>query len=87
MKKVKRLVVANGKYNDGAGQEKTRWLTIGSMLKKDDGQFKLKIDSIPVGSEFDGWVNLFDVDDEGGQQRPAAAPAGQVPVQDDDLPF
>jgi hypothetical protein len=87
MKKVKRLVVANGKYNDGAGQEKTRWLTIGSMLKKDDGQFKLKIDSIPVGSEFDGWVNLFDVDDEGGQPRPTAAPAGQVPAQDDDLPF
>ena len=34
MKKVKRLVVANGKYTDGAGVEKTRWLTIGAMLKK-----------------------------------------------------
>ena len=85
MKRIKRLVVSNGSYMKD-GQEKTSWLTIGSMLKGDDGKVKLKLDAMPV-SDFDGWVNVFDLDDE---NRPAAAPQSApatAPVDDSDLPF
>lgn len=80
MKRIKRLVVPNGTYQKD-GQEKTSWLNIGHILS--DGQkTKIKLDSMPVG-EFDGWVQVFDVDDE---NRPAAAPAA-APAAKEDLPF
>jgi hypothetical protein len=83
MKRIKRLVVPNGTYQKD-GQEKTSWLTIGSMLKADDGRVKLKLDSMPV-SDFDGWVNVFDLDD--GPAGGASAPAAAAPKADEDLPF
>ena len=82
MKRIKRLVVPSGTYVKD-GQEKTSWLNIGHILS--DGQkTKIKFDCLPVG-EFDGWVQVFDIDDE---KRPGAAPAA-APVMDtkEDLPF
>jgi hypothetical protein len=80
MKRIKRLVAPNGTYTKD-GQEKTSWLTIGHILS--DGQkSKIKLDSMPVG-EFDGWVQIFDIDEE---RAPAAAPAPAAKA-DDDLPF
>lgn len=82
MKRIKRLVVPNGTYQKD-GQEKTSWLNIGHVLS--DGQkTKIKLDSMPVG-EFDGWVQVFDVDEEGAQ-RSAAAPAA-APAAKEDVPF
>jgi len=81
MKRIKRLVVPNGTYTKD-GQEKTSWLNVGHILS--DGQkSKIKIDCWPVG-EFDGWVQIFDVDEE---RAPAAAPAAPAAKADDDLPF
>jgi len=83
MKRIKRLVVPNGTYQKD-GQEKTSWLNIGHILS--DGQkSKIKLDCLPVGGEFDGWVQIFDVDEERAPSAaPAPAPAAKV---DDDLPF
>lgn len=80
MKRIKRLVVPNGQYQKD-GQEKTSWLNIGHILS--DGQkTKIKFDCLPVG-EFDGWVQVFDVEEQGAAKAaPAAAPAA-----DEDLPF
>jgi len=81
MKRIKRLVVPNGTYQKD-GQEKTSWLNIGHILS--DGQkTKIKLDSMPVG-EFDGWVQVFDVDEE---SRPAAAAPSAAPAAKEDLPF
>ena len=85
MKRIKRLVVSNGSYMKD-GQEKTSWLTIGSMLKGDDGKVKLKLDAMPV-SDFDGWVNVFDLDDENRPAASAPPPAPSGFKQDEDLPF
>ncbi len=82
MKRIKRLVVPSGTYVKD-GQEKTSWLTIGSMLKAEDGKVKLKLDAMPV-CDFDGWVNVFDLDDDNRPAAPAPAPA---PAADTDLPF
>ena len=37
------------KYKDGNGEEKTKWINIGSMVIQDDGKVFGEIDSIPVG--------------------------------------
>lgn len=82
MKVVKNLIVANGKYTTADGQEKTRWLTIGKVLKSEKGT-KIKIDSVPV-ADWNGWVEMVDprTDD-----APKAAPAKAAAVAEDDLPF
>lgn len=82
MKRIKRLVVPSGTYVKD-GEEKTSWLNIGHILS--DGQkTKIKFDCLPVG-EFDGWVQVFDVDEPGAAPR-AAAPAA-APSAKEDLPF
>jgi hypothetical protein len=40
---------------------------MGSMFKKEDGSVVLKIDSIPAG-EWNGWVNVWDLDENRQQQ-------------------
>ena len=81
MKRIKRLVVPNGQYQKD-GQEKTSWLNIGHILS-DGTKTKIKFDCLPVG-EFDGWVQVFDVED---QPRTAQAAPVAAPAADTDLPF
>lgn len=85
MKRIKRLVVPNGTYQKD-GQEKTSWLNIGHILS-DGSKTKIKFDCLPVG-EFDGWVQVFDVEEQGGSGVKNAAPAAATaPASDTDLPF
>ena len=83
MKKVKRLVGGAGTYTVD-GQEKTRWFPMGTLFKKDNGDLVIKLDGIPLGTDFNGWVNLFDFDDDGAKPAPAPKPAASA---DEDLPF
>ena len=83
MKKVKRLVGGAGTYTVD-GQEKTRWFPMGTLFKKDSGDLVIKLDGIPLGTDFNGWVNLFDFDDDGAKPAPAPKPAASA---DEDLPF
>ena len=81
MKRTHNLKVPGGTYEQD-GQEKTRWLTIGGLLKEGD-KIKIKLDTIPVG-EFDGWVQCFPVEDNpnyGAPQNNAGQPF------DDKIPF
>ncbi len=81
MKKTHNLKVAGGTYQVD-GQEKTRWLTIGGLLRDGD-KIKIKLDTIPVG-EFNGWVEVFSVEENpnyGGPQSNAGEPF------DDDIGF
>jgi hypothetical protein len=66
MKRVKKLMVANGEYQH-EGQTKTRWLEVGSLLEK-DGKQKLKLDALPIKADFDGWVEMFDIEPRQGGQ-------------------
>ncbi len=83
MKQFKKVVASNGKYTDANGNEKNRYITVGRAFLRDDKSVCIKLDSMPVGPEFSGWLNLYDLDEE--RQAPAAAaPAAKV---DEDLPF
>ena len=85
MKQFKKVVASNGKYTDANGQEKNRYITVGRAFLRDDKSVCIKLDSMPVGPDFNGWLNLYDLDED-RQQAPAAAPAPAAKV-DDDLPF
>ena len=84
MKQFKKVVASNGKYTDANGNEKNRYITVGRAFLRDDKSVCIKIDAMPVGPEFNGWLNLYDLDED-RQQAPAPAPAPAA--EDTDLPF
>ena len=83
MKQFKKVVATVGKYTDASGNEKNRYVTVGKAFIRDDKSVCIKVDAMPVGGEFNGWLNLYDLDED--RQAPAAAPA---PANDkEELPF
>ena len=61
------LCVKTGEYTTTDGEEKKRWLRIGSVFRHDDGGTSIKLDAVPVGlPNWDGWVSVFK-NDQGGQ--------------------
>ena len=67
MKRVNKLVCATGKYTDKNGNEATSWHTLGYVLD-DGGKKKIKLDSIPLSNEWDGWVTIAPLDEDRKQQ-------------------
>jgi hypothetical protein len=57
--------VANiGEYTDReTGEKKHRTVQVGSLFVNDEGHMNLKMDAVPVGQEWSGWVKLFPVRD------------------------
>jgi len=93
MKRIKKAVATTGKYTDRNGSEKNRYVNVGSMFKREDGSVCLKLDSVPVGPGFEGWINFYDLDEE-RQQEPRRQPEPEPPqkkqpdpVESDDIPF
>ena len=88
MKQFKKVVATVGKYTDANGQEKNRYVTVGRAFIRDDKSVSIKVDSMPVGPEFSGWLNLYDLDEDRQGQAPArAAPAPAPAAEDTELPF
>ena len=85
MKQFKKVVASNGKYTDANGNEKNRYITVGRAFLRDDKSVCIKLDAMPVGPEFSGWMNLYDLDEE--RQAPAAAAPAPAAKVDEDLPF
>lgn len=99
MSKLKYEAVATtGEYKDRqTGETKKRYTRVGTVFENDEGQLSLKIDTIPVGPGWSGWISFFPPRENGnhGQQRkpqstaaPAqnADPAGNFD-DEDDIPF
>lgn len=92
MKPYKRAACVTGTYTDRDGNEKKRYCNVGTLFQYDDGGFALKLDSIPVGQGWNGFVSFFDLEDkrEGAAKKPgggyAQASAG-APDLDDEIPF
>ena len=78
-RKIGDLMAPNGKYITD-GEEKTRWIKCGVMLETDKGP-RIKLEALPVGGEFDGWLSVFE--DKPKQQDGFR----QAPKGNDDAPF
>jgi hypothetical protein len=86
MKRIKKAVASVGKYTNRDGQEKTRYHNVGTLFKREDGSVCLKLDAVPVGPDFEGWINFYDLEESSSREKPeAATPAKDV--ESDDVPF
>ena len=86
MKRIKRAVATVGKYTAKDGKEKNRYQNVGTLFKRDDDTVCLKLESIPIGPEFTGWINFYDIDSKPKQEKPK--PQQTIPeFEDDDIPF
>lgn len=101
--RVKYEAVATvGKYRDKAtGEEKKQFSRVGTVFESEDGRLSLKLDTIPIGPGWSGFIQFYDPKPyEGGErqsdrmppERRAShgmppAPAATNDDEDENLPF
>ena len=76
------LVAKVGEYEKD-GVTKHRWFTCGSVFENAQGQLSAKIDGMPTGSNWDGWLQLF----ESKSKLEISTPADKKEQDIDNLPF
>lgn len=93
MKKIFDAVATIGKYKDRqTGEEKKRYVNVGSVFQDDQGRMALKLDVIPTTHEWSGWLAFYEPKDQ-PQRHQQARPTQQrqAPAADDDggddIPF
>lgn len=70
-KKIFDAVATTGTYTDRQGNDKKRYVTVGAVFEDDKGRMSLKIESLPVGGEWNGWVSFFTPKEPAKQGKPA----------------
>jgi len=89
LKYIKDVVATTGKYINAQGESKNSYQTCGKMFERDDQSICIKLDAIPLGNEWDGWMNMYEKKEwagGGGATQAQAAPAGPA-SEKDDIPF
>lgn len=94
MNPYKRAVAVTGSYQDRNGQEKKRYVSVGTLFQYDDGGLALKLDCVPVGQGFNGFISFYDIEDsrqQGGGQRTRGhddgQPSEEFSADSDDIPW
>lgn len=89
-RKIYDAAVSTGEYTAPDGSTKKRWLNVGAVFEHDGGGMSMKLETVPVGPDWSGWISFFEPRDR------AAAPAQPTPhqvakanayVTDNDIPF
>lgn len=83
MKPYKRAVATTGTYQSG-GVEKKRYTNVGTLFQYDDGGFALKLDSVPVGDGWNGFISFYDIEERGEAKKPDKRETYDM---SDDIPF
>ena len=92
------VVATNGSYKDNQGNDKKRYVNVGKAFTNEQGQISIKLETIPVGPDWSGWLSLYEPKPRDGQHPPqqsahneAKANAYQPQTKDDDgqddIPF
>jgi len=53
------VVAITGQYTNAQGETKKRYVNCGAVFQTDKG-FSLKLESLPVGSDWNGWLSLYE---------------------------
>lgn len=90
--KIKNITVTTGEYKAHDGEIKKRYQNIGSVFEREDGSQCLKLDSIPIHVDWDGWANFYDPKPYNKSQgdyhsSPQRQTQTQPTREDDDIPF
>lgn len=90
-KRTHEVVATTGKYKDANGEEKKRYLNVGSAFTDEQGRISVKLDAVPVTPDWSGWLSLYPVDkkqDRVPQRREQTKPEPRSAApDDDDIPF
>jgi hypothetical protein len=93
------VVATTGEYTNAAGEKKKRYVTCGKAFTDDQGRISLKMESMPVGPGWSGWLSLYPIERKEPHQAPdpRLAPRNlNVPANrsaappddpDDEIPF
>lgn len=90
MTPYKQAACVTGTYTDRDGNEKKRYVNVGTLFQYEDGGLALKLDSIPVGQGWNGFVSFFDIKARdgapagGGKQTSQREPGEDL---DDEVPW
>ena len=76
-KPVFEACVKVGSYKNKEGEEKAKWLKIGTVFESDKG-YSLLLEAVPVGVPAPVWVSLFPIREK-GQSNNHADDDGKVP--------
>ena len=69
-------VATIGEYTDKqTGEKKKRYATVGTVFENDEGKLSLKLDTIPIGPGWSGFIQFY----EPSEFRNTAAPAHSLP--------
>lgn len=88
-KKVYDVVATVGEYKTNDGTVKKRYLTCGAVFQGDKGM-SIKLEALPVGKEWSGWLSLYEPKQSDYKPRQAAPPqpqSNQSSDEYDDIPF
>lgn len=87
----KRAVAITGEYQDRQGQTKKRYTAVGTLFQYDDGGFALKLDALPAGNTWNGFISFFDIEERdakgGSRGGGSSAPYDFNADLDDPIPF
>jgi len=86
MIKIKDLVATNGNYKNKDGEEKARWINIGALFQ-DGNKLSIKLESIPVGGNWNGWVSCVDPKPVDGSERRLPKKFDGFEDMPNDIPF
>lgn len=89
MKPFKRAVAVTGTY-EVRGETKKRYCNVGTLFQYDDGGFALKLDTVPVGDGWNGFISFYDIEERGGGKAAGGSSSGQPKEScdlNDDIPF
>lgn len=86
-KKVYDAVATVGEYTDRQGNTKKRYITVGAVFESDEGRMSLKMEAIPAGPTWSGWISFYEPKQQ--EQRTENKPGANVPASeyDSDIPF
>ena len=93
MAKIYDVMKAIGSYTGDDGEEKTRWLKCGMVVRTKNDKVAMKLEALPLVDMSDGmWLSLQepkpytpkDQKQQGFRDKPAQ---GEHGVGDDDIPF
>ena len=96
MELIKDAIAVVGEYNKG-GEVKKRYQKVGALFQRDDGSFSMKLESLPLSADWNGWLNFYDPYNKRKDQEQQQQPPQQPPQQqqqpnntfsaDDEIPF
>ncbi|MGJ8677215.1 MAG: hypothetical protein ACSHX0_06840 [Akkermansiaceae bacterium] len=63
------VVATIGKYKDSfTGEEKKNFKNVGSAFTSPEGNISVKLEAVPVGGEWSGWLSLYPVKPKSGDE-------------------